>query len=89
MITYRPSYTENNADKITKNNTGGGEYLQVDTALSNRYNNTYTTQRGGINYRFNKLKTNLTVGVDMQEAVRSQTYYQLPYSTTKSVEVKI
>ncbi len=71
MITYRPSYTENNADKITKNNTGGGEYLQVDTALSNRYNNTYTTQRGGINYRFNKLKTNLTVGVDMQEAVLS------------------
>lgn len=69
MFTYRPSHTENNADKTTKNNTGVGEYLQVDTALSNQYNNTYTTQRGGVNYRVNKLKTNLTVGVDMQEAV--------------------
>ncbi len=76
MVTYRPSYTKNEADKTTNNNNGEGEYSVLDTALSNKYNNTYTSQRGGLSYRLNKPKATFMLGADVEQAVLSgnQTY---------------
>lgn len=76
MLTYRPSYTLSDADKTTMSNDGTGEYTTRDTALSNTYSNTYTSQRGGISYRYNRNKINLMLGADVEQAVLSgkQTY---------------
>src|SRR6218665_2376673 len=76
MLSYRPSYTLSEADKKTMNNDGSGEYITQDTALSNKYSNTYTSQRGGVSYRYNKDKVNIMLGADVEQAVLSgkQTY---------------
>lgn len=76
MLTYRASHNRSNADKTTKDVDGGGEYTITNTALSNIYDNTYTSQRGGLNYRYNKDKINFTTGADVEHAVLNgdQTY---------------
>lgn len=76
MLTYRPSWTTSDADKETKDIDGNGEYTVMDTALSNKYKNTYTSQRGGLSYRYNKEKINFMAGADVEQAVLSgdQTY---------------
>jgi len=62
---YSPSYTSNKSDKETYDrNPATGTYTDADTLLSNKYNNTYTKQRGGLAYRFNDKKTSFSLGVD-------------------------
>lgn len=70
MLNYSPSYTKSDADKETSNpNTSGLVYDDLDTTLSNQYSSNYTTQKGGVGYRFNTKKLNINVGVDMQQSV--------------------
>ncbi|HTN47315.1 MAG TPA: outer membrane beta-barrel protein [Flavipsychrobacter sp.] len=68
MVNYAPSYAKNKSDKETKNNNGSGDYADFDTLLSNKYENTYLTQRGGVNYRFNNQKIRFAIGADYQYA---------------------
>ncbi len=68
MFTYRPSVNLNDADRTTKNNNGEGSYILLDTSLSNKYKNTYTSQRGGISYRINANKLNFNIGADLEQA---------------------
>lgn len=68
MISYAPSYNKNISDKETKNNNGAGEYTDLDTSLSNKYDNTYLTQRGGIHYRYSSQKLNFFAGLNYQYA---------------------
>lgn len=68
MINYSPSYSKNNSDKETMDNDGNGEYDLLNTSLSNKYENTYVTQRGGFNYRFRKEKLRFAVGLNAQQA---------------------
>ena len=77
MFSYNPSYTYGLTDKTTYNfDATRNEYGLIDTALSNRFHNTYVTQRGGISYRLGSKKLSLAAGVDYQSAVLkgSQTY---------------
>ncbi|HTB31268.1 MAG TPA: outer membrane beta-barrel protein, partial [Bacteroidia bacterium] len=54
QFNYTPSVNINNTNKRTYNYDSTGEwYTQVDTALSNQYQNTYITQTAGISYRLN------------------------------------
>ncbi len=71
MVNYSPSYTKNTSDKETRNRDGGngGAYTDLDTSLSNKFDNTYTTHRGGINYRYNDQKVQFNLGVDYQHAI--------------------
>lgn len=70
MANYNPSYTKSDADKQTTNPDGTGiAYDYLDTTLSNQYSSTYTTQRGGLSYRFSKQLWNLNVGMDVQQSV--------------------
>lgn len=71
MISYNPSYTSNHADKETKSINGIGQYTDLDTLLTNKFDNTYTTQRGGISYRVNTEKMFGSISLNAQEAVLS------------------
>jgi hypothetical protein len=72
QVTYNPSYTEGKSDKSTNDYdplTGG--YSDFNTTLSNKYNNIYQTQRGGLRYRYRKEKMNFSFGADAQQSTLS------------------
>ena len=68
MANYAPSFSGNKSDKQTLNRENGDDYTAMDTLLSNKYENTYTTHRGGLSYRYNSEKIRLTIGADYQDA---------------------
>jgi len=80
MFTYNPSINKSTIDKRTfsKDSLDAG-YNQLDTILSNQYNNTYTYQRGGLSYRYTDKKLNFMLGVNAQYAMLSGTE-QFPYA---------
>jgi hypothetical protein len=67
MVTYSPSYNRNNSDRVTYNRAGA-EYTDLDTGLSNTYNNRYYYQRGGFGYRYSDEKINLNATLNAQYA---------------------
>lgn len=70
QVSYNPSYTFNHSDRIANNyDTAQQDYLQLDPALSNKYENRYTTQKGGLSYRLNTTHATLSVGVNGQYAL--------------------
>ncbi len=69
MFNYNPGVTYSKASTITDTLTDGiGEKL-FDTGLSNQYNSTYTTQKGGLSFRYNNNNLNLMIGANYQYAV--------------------
>ena len=64
QLNYRPSYNINDANKETYNNSQNESIF--DTTLSNKYENTYITQRGGIDLKFSNKKLNFNIGTDFQ-----------------------
>ncbi|MBS1585368.1 MAG: TonB-dependent receptor [Bacteroidetes bacterium] len=80
MINYSPSYNNNRSDKETDSlNSVTGLYdIHVDS-LSNKFDNTYMTRRGGVSYRLRGQKLNFMAGVNGQYATLEgvQTY---PYA---------
>lgn len=69
QIEYNPNTTYNNTDKITYSKPNGSEeYTNIDTILSNNFNNTYNRHRGGVSYQFNNDKYNISIGTDYQYA---------------------
>ncbi len=81
MFSYNPSYTKSKADQETNlYNDTTKQYTTHDGLLSNKYDNTYTTQKGGVSYRIGDRKLNFAIGVNMQSAtLEGQQYY--PYDT--------
>ncbi len=72
LFTYTPSLSKNEMDKKTNNfDSASDAYSSLDTTLTNKYTNYYTTHRGGAAYRYNGKKTSLTVGADYQYAILS------------------
>lgn len=69
MVNYSPSYTKNKSDKETFNYTLPEQaYTDLDTLLSNKYDNTYITQQGGLSYRLSDKKMSLMFGANYQYA---------------------
>jgi len=69
QLNYSPSYTKSKTDKKTYNfNEETGGYSDLDTLLTNKFENTYITQRGGISYRYNVRKYNFMAGLNYQQA---------------------
>jgi len=76
LFSYIPSYTNNKTDKETNNlNIADQEYSQLDTLLSNKFNNTYFSNRAGASYRLNKKTYNLMAGLNFQYATLSGNQY--------------
>ncbi len=66
QIDYTPSVQKNKADQQTFK-YDGQKYTIFDTLLSNRFDNTVTTNNAGINYRFSKNRDEqLSFGVNFQ-----------------------
>lgn len=69
QLSYSPSYTNNQTDKETYNlDSASHEYSLLDTSLSNKYNNNYLANNGGVGYRLHMEKLNFMVGVNAQYA---------------------
>lgn len=51
QLNYNPSYNHNTSDRSTYNNNGGN-YTDLDSSLTNRFDNNYTYHRGGLGYRY-------------------------------------
>jgi len=86
QFSYSPSYSKN---KTNKENyildPAVNKYSQFDSSLSNIYDNTYITQRGGVSYRFGDQDKNISFGMDYQSAALNGDQH-FPY--TASVDRK-
>lgn len=86
QINYQPSYTYNKSDKqVDSLNPATKDHSLLDTALSNRYDNTYMTQRAGLSYRFKKNGVNLNIGVNGQYALlQGAATFPFAYATDRT-----
>ncbi len=86
QFNYNPSVTYNNADKsMYQEDTTTNKYTLIDSSLSNKYNTTYTTHRGGISYRIGDKKINFNIGAQLQYAtLQSEQQYPSIYSINRN-----
>jgi hypothetical protein len=86
QLNYTPSFIWSSSDKKTTNfDTTTAQYSLFDTMLSNKYDNTYMTQRAGMSYSYFDKAINFSVGVNTQYAVLSgKTVF--PYAVTTRKE---
>jgi hypothetical protein len=69
QFNYRPSFSMNHSNQETfQFAPDQDKYSLFDTSLSNKFDNNYTTQNGGVNYRFNNKKNQFSMGVSYQGA---------------------
>lgn len=89
QFSYNPSFSINQADKQTKNfNSSNSEYTLLDTALSNKYTNTYLVNKGGIGYTFNDSnRFTLSVNVNYQVSrLEGEQQFPTAYKTDRSFQ---
>ena len=70
QINYSPSYLKNNTDQQT-DTLNHGDFVSIDSVLSNKFNDTYIAQKAGIGYRINTGIFNLMTGVNYQYSTLS------------------
>lgn len=79
---YNPSFNSNEADKKTYTfENSSGKYSLFDTSLSNVFDNTYTTHRGGITFRRGERNKQISFGLEVQSATL-ESEQQFPLATT-------
>lgn len=79
-LDYRPYYTYNSSDREANNlDNSTSSYSDLDTTLSNKYENTYTMHRLGLSYRYNKDKLNFSAGISGQQSALDGTQ-EFPYN---------
>jgi hypothetical protein len=85
QIDYTLSVQKNKADQQTFS-YDGAKYSMFDTSLSNRFDNTVTTNNAGLNYRLGKSKDEqLSFGVNFQNSkLESQRVFPKPASVAQS-----
>jgi len=78
QINYSPSIQKNKADQQTYS-FDGQKYSLFDTILSNKFDNTITTNNAGLNYHYSKSKDDhLSFGVNFQTStLQSQRIFPL------------
>ncbi len=63
---YNPTLQKNKADQQAFN-SDGSKYTQFDSSLSNKFDNTITTHRGGITYRYQESRdAQFSIGLNVQ-----------------------
>ncbi len=82
QIEYSPTVQKNDANQQTFT-YDGAKYSMFDATLSNLFNNTITTHKGGVSYRLGKSRDDqFSVGVDFQ---KSKLESERTFPTTTSV----
>jgi hypothetical protein len=67
QLSYNPSVNYSNSERYTYNLDPISQfYADIDSLLSNEYDNTNFVQRGGLSYRYNYEKINFNVGANLQ-----------------------
>ena len=78
---YNPSYNFNDSKKKAYSfENATAKYSELDTTLSNVFENTYLTQRGGISFRKGDRNKQISFGLDIQSA-RLESDQEYPYVT--------
>lgn len=82
VLNYINTFQFTKSDKKTYNYVLADEdYSNLDTALSNQFDNEYITHKGGLGYRYNTQKVQFTANVNYQRStLNSEQAY--PYSFT-------
>ncbi len=88
QISYNPSYTEGLSNKTTNDyDSLASDYIDFNTALSNKYNNIYQTQRVGLSYKYQKEKLNLSFGADAQQStLNGEQTYPLEFKVNRAFQ---
>lgn len=88
QVSYNPSYSDGLSNKKTNDyDTVIHIYDNFNTALSNKYNNVYKTQRSGLSYKYQKEKLNFSIGADAQQAkLTGQQTFPIEVAINKSFE---
>ena len=87
QLNYTPSYTRSTTDKETFNLGDGGVYNDLDTTLTNTFDNTYISHQGGASYRFNNRKLSAMGGVNFQYAhLQSDQDFPFAFSIDRSFQ---
>jgi hypothetical protein len=69
QLSYTPALTKSKTDKQTYNLDDETEtYTELDTLLTNSFENSYVSNRGGLSYRYSNKKYNLNTGLNYQHA---------------------
>ncbi len=67
LLNYNPAFTRNKADQETfLYDQVGNKYSLFDTSLSNKFDNNYNAQAGGISYRVGDRTNQFSIGVNYQ-----------------------
>lgn len=70
QFSYNPSWTKNKADQqVFEYDNSNGKYSLFDDSLSNKLDNIYNTQNGGVNYRVGDRDNSFSVGLNYQHAL--------------------
>ncbi|HEX6170333.1 MAG TPA: carboxypeptidase-like regulatory domain-containing protein, partial [Chitinophagaceae bacterium] len=78
---YNPSYNFNDSKKKAYSfENATKKYSELDTSLSNVFENTYLTQRGGISFRKGDRNKQISFGLDIQSA-KLESDQEYPYVT--------
>jgi hypothetical protein len=85
QIDYTPSVQKNKADQQTYR-YDGQKYTVFDTTLSNRFDNTITTNNAGINYRLGRSRDEqLSFGINLQHTkLQSQRIFPVTTSVNQT-----
>ncbi len=85
QLNYTPSMTWNRSDQETDTlNHFDNKYSLLDTILSDKYSNTYFTQKVGFSYRYRTKNINMALGVNGQDAILTGTnVFPYQYNTTR------
>ncbi|MBL7712329.1 MAG: outer membrane beta-barrel protein [Chitinophagaceae bacterium] len=67
QFNYSPSFTHNSSDKEAFNR-GAGNYTDLDTNFSNKFENDYSYHRGGAGIRYSGNKFNFNTTLNVQSA---------------------
>jgi len=88
QFNYTPSLTKSKTDKQTFNrNSETGEYSDLDTLLTNKFENTYVTNRGGLSYRYNVRKYSFMAGLNFQHAaLNSDQDFPIAFTLNRSFQ---
>jgi len=88
LVDYSATYSDNYASKRTFNaHNYSSLYTDLDSSLTNVFNNQYQSQAGSLGYRFQKAKFNFSINAAYQLAILSkQQQIPLSYQLSKSFE---
>ena len=86
QINYSPSYSKNNADRLANRlDDITGSYSLLDPTLSNTYDNTTVSQRGGVSFMFRGEKVTFNSGLNFQDVqLGGDQTFPISYATDQS-----